>query len=92
MQLAGAVNIDCEVLIIHSLVGTVCPYVLDGFAERIAQCGVFLTNRKASTYALTLDIVKRVSLGNQSPGLHQGLENPHMLVVSLTAGHRVGLM
>ena len=60
-KLAGAVNIDCEVLIIHSLVGTVCPYVLDGFAERIAQCGVFLTNRKASTYALTLDIVKRVS-------------------------------
>ena len=60
-KLAGAVNIDCEVLVVHSLVGTVCPYVLDGFAERIAECGVFLTNRKASTYALTLDIVKRVS-------------------------------
>ena len=60
-KLAGAVNIDCEVLIIHSLVGAVCPYVLDGFAERIAECGVFLTNRKASTYTLTLDIVKRVS-------------------------------
>ena len=60
-KLAGAVNIDCEVLIIHSLVGTVCPYVLDSFAERVAQCGVFLTNRKASTYALTFDIVKRVS-------------------------------
>ena len=60
-KLAGAVNIDCEILIIHSLVGTVCPYVLDSFTERIAQCGVFLTNRKASTYALTLDIVKRVS-------------------------------
>ena len=60
-KLPGAVNIDCKVLVIHSLVGTVCPYVLDGFAERIAQCGVFLTNRKSSTYALTLDIVKRVS-------------------------------
>ena len=60
-KLTGAVNIDCEVLVIHSLVGTVCPYVLDGFAERIAQCGVFLANRKASTYALTLDIVKRIS-------------------------------
>ena len=60
-KLTGAVNIDCEVLVIHSLVGTVCPYVLDSFAERIAECGVFLTNRKASTYALTLDVVKRVS-------------------------------
>jgi hypothetical protein len=60
-KLASAVNIDGEVLVIYSLVGTVCPYVLDGFAERIAQCGVFLANRKASTYALTLDIVKRVS-------------------------------
>ena len=60
-KLTGAVNIDCEVLVINSLVGTVCPDVLDGFAEGIAECGVFLTNRKASTYALTLDIVKRVS-------------------------------
>ena len=60
-KLAGAVNIDCEVLIIHSLVGAVCSDILDGFAERIAQCRVFLTNRKASTNALTLDIVKRVS-------------------------------
>ena len=60
-KLTGAVNIDREVLVIHSLVGAVCSYVLDGFTECIAQCGVFLANRKASTYALTLDIVKRVS-------------------------------
>ena len=35
-KLAGAVNIDCEVLVIYNLVGAVCPYILDSFAERIA--------------------------------------------------------
>ena len=60
-KLAGAVNIDCEVPVIYHFISAVCAYIADSLAECISQFRIFLTNRKASTYALTLDIVKRAS-------------------------------